>query len=372
MTHHAETAIQSDSLSPAQLPRLLEKLDNLLPYSIPLTRRIQFHLDHPTSETARIYIAVADTKVDDGATAGSQKLGTDHKGNWLDAWLHEDSSTATEPASPWVAAHIDLAGYGQTQGWVFGSWEHPSNYRPDRHPVYRALMDQLFTYIYTRLVPEMPIEPGEDWLLLKRTGKRLTEPYSRNKVLFGTVGEKLWEYFDEEARTRTDSGYFKYVFAPENEATQPGNDSFPLPQGYRFGEMQPHDLQVVLDRTDIPRTLHTLKQYVSVSLLYRDDPSPIGWGFLGKDASISSLHTEPEHRGKGLAVCLSKELLKRQGTAFAGQEAKKKSWGHADVSRDNLPSRRVMEKLGGVPMWKSMWTEVDLERICRGQCLEGY
>ncbi|KAI1626070.1 hypothetical protein EDD37DRAFT_329883 [Exophiala viscosa] len=353
MMHHDRATIKGAALSQAQLPRFLEKLEPLLPYSIPLVRRIQFHLDHPISKTARIYVAVADTGVT-GTTTG-----TVEGGSWLDEWLH-DATTTTDSASPWVAAHIDLINYGQTQGWVFGSWEHPSNHDPDNHTIYKALMDQLYTYIYTVLIPEMSTEPPEDWLLLKRTGKRITEPFSRVKVLFGTLGDKLWEYFYEKARSRTDPGYYKYIFTPENKATQPDDDSFPLPEGYRFGEMQPHDLQAVLDRTDIPRTLHTLSQYVSVSLLYGDNPTPIGWGFLGKDASISSLHTEPEHRGKGLAACLSRELFKRQGRAFAGQQ----SWGHADVSKENVPSRRVMEKLGGQPMWMVMWCEMDLEIVC--------
>ncbi|KIV83191.1 hypothetical protein PV11_05241 [Exophiala sideris] len=355
MTHHNKPNIKSAALSRAQLPRLLEKLDTLLPYSIPLVRRIQFHLDHPISKSARIYIAVADTE----ANSNNNESGSNESGNWLNEWLLE-TPTAPESGSPWLAAHIDLMSYGQTQGWVFGSWEHPSIYDPHKHSVYKALMNQLFSYIYTVLVPEMSTEPPEDWLLLKRTGKRLTQPFSRSKVLFGTLSDKVWEYFDESARSRIDPSYYKYIFTPENKVTQPDDDSFPLPEGYRFGEMQPHDLQVVLDRTDIPRTLHTLSQYVSVSLFHGNDERPIGWGFLGKDASISSLHTEPEHRGKGLAVCLSKELLKRQGSAFAGQQ----SWGHADVSKENAPSRRVMEKLGGVPMWMVMWCEIDLEIAC--------
>jgi hypothetical protein len=194
--------------------------------------------------------------------------------------------------------------------------------------------------------------------------------------------------------------------------------------------MHDHDLQTVLDRTPIPRTLGTLRQLVSVGLFHEESEcgntstssssrtAPVGWGFLGKDASLSSLHTEVEHRGKGLAVALGAELLRLQqeqqqqqqqqcvaavdsqreengagvvgGGGGATEEetenndnndnnddarmakttpsAKSTStsmswWGHADVSQDNIASQRVMEKLGGRPAWKVMWTEMDMRML---------
>lgn len=387
-----------------------------MPYSIPLARRIQFHLDaKPVSTTARVFVAVA-ADADDVEHTGSVR--DDERDKWLDGWL--ESSSSSSPSSPsraqghspsWVAAHIDLVNQGQTQVWVFASWEDPATFlsattttpaaattAADAHSF---LMTHLFKYIYTHLVPDMPTAPDADWLELKRTGKYLTQPYSRNKILFGTVGEKLWAHFPSSARARTDSGYLKYIFSPEQEemleqeqeqaadtSTNTNTDTCTntntptpppgtLPADYRFTDLQPHDLQAVLDRTPVPRTLATLSQLVSVGLLYKDSPQPVGWGFLGKDASISSLHTEVEHRGRGLAVCLSRELLRRQGRGFAGrgheegegrerqEEAEGKGrargvWAHADVSGANVASRRVMEKLGGKPVWTVMWTELDL------------
>ncbi|EXJ61164.1 uncharacterized protein A1O5_11956 [Cladophialophora psammophila CBS 110553] len=305
-------------------------------------------------------------------------------------------------------------------------------------------MRALFHYIRNDLVPSLPTSPPDEWLELKRTGKYLSTPYSRNKVLFGTVSEKLWRHFPLQARTRTDAGYWKYLFrvvegekslslsSPQNQhndddgaggnretSTPPTSSGVPssgvplLPPGYEFGPMRPSDLQTVLDRTPIPRTLATLRQFVSLGLFRRDEqPSPgpgrgpaVGWGFLGKDASLSSLHTEPEHRGKGLAVALGRELLRRQhvvspsdaaaeaeaeveeekegeishGDVGRGRgnrsryptidysrsttSAKPFAWAHADVSQSNTASRRVMEKLGGMALWMVMWTEVDMEKM---------
>ncbi|KIW58433.1 hypothetical protein PV05_02954 [Exophiala xenobiotica] len=413
MDRDGQYHINSGVLSPTQIPNLQQKLDDLLPYSLPVTRRIEYHLGHPISPTARIFVAAAAVPAD-GDDDGDVQINGDHVHSnqplplpgtsshppderWLESWLLSNTSSSSAASRPWLAAHIDLINYGQTQVWLFASWEVPSLFRNDSDTVtgggglYKSLMHELFNYIHTVLVPTMPLEPSDEWLDLKRTGKTLTTPYSRSKILFGTVGEKLWELFPPQARARTDPGYLKYVFSPakENEnvdeakaeaslakarlaATAADNDNdntslLLLPAEYKFGEMRSSDLQIVLDRSTIPRTLSTLRQYVSVAIFSRDDdtdPRPVAWGFLGKDASLSSLHTEPAHRGKGLAVCLARELLQRQTRAF--QEDKRgMGWAHADVSQDNIPSRRVMEKLGGRPMWMVMWTEVDLEKVCR-------
>ncbi|KAK7884980.1 hypothetical protein LTR67_010838 [Exophiala xenobiotica] len=481
-----EYRINSGVLSPSQIPKLQQKLDDLLPYSLPVTRRIEYHLSHPVSPTARIFVAAAadvagstdgdgdgektDVLYDNGendaqsdqplpSTQSSHHPDDDDE-HWTESWLLNTtttpSSSSSSPSSeasntsnrPWLAAHIDLLNSGQTQVWLFASWEAPYPFpSPSPSPslsrnnddtdtdtdtdtdhlttgggstffrgdvsVHKSLMHELFTYIYTVLVPAMPLEPSDEWLQLQRTGKTLTTPYSRNKVLFGTVGERLWHLFPQEARARTDPGYLKYVFSPEekeDEANPPAaaattttdnNENknmsllLPLPPGYKFGEMRPSDLQTVLDRSTIPRTLSTLRQYVSVGIFSSSSSSddddandtndtnpnprgPVAWGFLGKDASISSLHTEPAHRGKGLAVCLARELLHRQrqrqtraaspfpedtSTPKGGTGMEMGCWAHADVSQDNIPSRRVMEKLGGKPMWMVMWTELDLEKV---------
>ncbi|KIW93172.1 uncharacterized protein Z519_05777 [Cladophialophora bantiana CBS 173.52] len=511
--------IRFSALVPQQVPALLAKLEAHLPYSIPLLRRIQFHLHQPVSQTAKIFVAIAINDGDDDAPVETDRGGdgdgqihdrrkseVGNDSRVVDRWLrgsygrgHDEKTTAaaeteTEAeaeadSQPWIAAHIDLVNAGQTQVWVFASWEadgrdpfpssmstsastsqslspspafssSPSSSSSSTNssasspasPVHDALVRALFHYIRNDLVPSLPTSPPDEWLELQRTGKYLSTPYSRDKVLFGTVGEKLWRHFPLQARTRTDAGYWKYLFRVfEGEKSLPSSSSSSLslsqnqhhnyddeggggdretrtpptssgvpsssipllPPGYEFGPMRPSDLQTVLDRTPIPRTLATLRQFVSLGLFHRgEQASPgsgrgpaVGWGFLGKDASLSSLHTEPEHRGKGLAVALGRELLRRQhvvspsdAAAEAGVEveegkggeiahgevghghgnisrkptirsspsttgAKTFTWAHADVSQSNTASRRVMEKLGGVALWMVMWTEVDMEKM---------
>jgi microcompartment protein CcmK/EutM len=455
--------IKSRALNEDQVPLLVGKLESHLPYSLPLLRRIQFHLQRErASTTARIFVAAVHAAsagdreggVSSGSGAGSGEHEDDNHQQppWedLDAWFLEPQSLE----NPWIAAHVDLVNAGQTQVWVFGSWEaaaaaaSPSsgnevafvsadtgaNADPDPDPVHKRLLHALFTHISRELIPLLPTTAPEEWLDLARTRKYLSRPYSRDKVIFGTVSDKLWTLFPERARTRTDAGYWKYLFdasaSPSPSPTSnPTSPAPPLPLGYRFGPMHDRDLQTVLDRTPIPRTLGTLRQLVSVGLFHEESEcgsasissrtAPVGWGFLGKDASLSSLHTEVEHRGKGLAVALGAELLRLQqeqqqqqqqqqcvvavdsqgeenGAGVVGEgggaaEEEKENnnnnndddarvarttstsrswWGHADVSQHNIASQRVMEKLGGRPAWKVMWTEMDM-RVLLALALEG-
>ena len=108
----------------------------------------------------------------------------------------------------------------------------------------------------------------------------------------------------------------------------------------------------------------------SVGVFYKNEPTPVGWGFLGKDASLTSLHTEPEHRGKGLAPLISKERVRHEQECFLtpGEEAEGEvQWAHADVDEGNVASRRVMEKMGGKQYWGVAWIEVELKTLVGSQ-----
>ena len=190
-----------------------------------------------------------------------------------------------------------------------------------------------------------------------------------------------------------------------------------LPDGYRFtnnhGErkgLQEYQTPLVISRTHIPRSKRTLVERMRSVVIYHDPPSaltavlssapadtevdlagveeadkaknekemPVAWCFLALDASLATLHVESEHRGKGIAGLLMREMMRwgmdddRSGRRFwvrdAGPDEKEAlhyngdqdSWAHSDVSIGNIPSRRVMEKLGGELTWTVTWTVVDL------------
>lgn len=101
---------------------------------------------------------------------------------------------------------------------------------------------------------------------------------------------------------------------------------------------------------------------------YVDQPgdgeeTPIAWVFLGLDGSLATLFVEPEHRGKGIAEALSREVMRRgmaEGGIWREVGEDGEVWVHANVLATNRASRRVLEKLGGEVGWTNTWTVVEL------------
>jgi hypothetical protein len=372
-------------LSREQTTLLLEhKLYPLLPYPLPLVRRIQSHL-RQSSPSAQVWVAFVEASKPDSVASEEDALKTST------AWLEQPLTGPPSDTPPFIAAYIDLASAGQTQCWLFASWEIPEDHglpfpdhltpsppanpvvQPaspgDASPTHRLLMRTLFNHIFTNLVPLRPDTPPEDWLWLRDNKKWLSLPFSRTKVLFGTVHSSLIPYFSTAGETRRDGMYRKYLFPPSTSEELANQESEQqIHHDYILGALRDEELQAVLDASPVPRTLGTLKGMVSVGAYSSGDTSKrncVAWGFLSKDGSISSMLVGESHRGKGLAVLIARELLRQQATTFRTDTTKhgEKWWGHADVDETNGPSRKVMEKLGGKIWWGIQWVEIDVAVI---------
>ena len=105
------------------------------------------------------------------------------------------------------------------------------------------------------------------------------------------------------------------------------------------------------------------------------DAAPVAWAFLGVDSSLTSLHVEPEYRGKGLAKKISAKIWRDSLSALdattkepqtadgkLSSEADK-TYGHADVALDNVESNAVCRSLGGQASWIVYWLRIDLAKI---------
>lgn len=181
--------------------------------------------------------------------------------------------------------------------------------------------------------------------------------------------------------------YFTYLFS---RAIFGAMDTSTLPDGYRYHDRKgrvgvlPEHLDLVQSRTHIPRPREQLLKMPGVALYCDNDgvdtssekegeeEMPIAWGFLGVDGAVATLHVEPEHRGKGLAIALSKKVM-REGIVPGGTFGAERSniqdevvreklgeWVHTEVAQYNKASRRVMEKIGGQVMATVMWTVIEL------------
>ncbi|OOQ82023.1 hypothetical protein PEBR_40668 [Penicillium brasilianum] len=261
---------------------------------------------------------------------------------------------------------------------------------------------------------------------LAATGVTLIPPPDPHAFLFGSLHTGLFELLLRSGQfPRVDAGvnapvdpdplpgvrvhrfdnppYYKYfftraVFSPSAAGETTLSTENPLPAGYRYHDRRGRvgvlssQLDLVQSRTHIPRPREQLQSLPSVAIYCdarssdanaaaeetgsgkdeRLDEMPIAWAFLGVDGAVATLHVEPEHRGRGLALSLSKEVMRR-GMATEGVFGAEKiglvdgelkgfveDWVHAEVAGYNNASRRVMEKIGGKVLTTVVWTVIEL------------
>ena len=132
-----------------------------------------------------------------------------------------------------------------------------------------------------------------------------------------------------------------------------------LPPGLRWGEMREKDIPTVQARTSIPRAARTLMTLKSVGVFEEKTDTPVAWTFLGLDGSLTTLHTEPEYRGQGIAKAVATKIFREHAPELAVDEAGD-AWAHADVYEGNVQSESVCKSLGGQPSVKILWVRIDL------------
>lgn len=135
----------------------------------------------------------------------------------------------------------------------------------------------------------------------------------------------------------------------------------PLPEGLRWGAMRPQDLPTVQARTSIPRATRTLLSLASKGVFEEATDRAVAWTFLGLDGSLTTLHTEAEWRGRGIAKSVAARLIGQFAQGLAVDE-RGTAWSHADVYVGNKQSESVCRSLGGRAMWQHYWVRIDLSK----------
>ena len=186
--------------------------------------------------------------------------------------------------------------------------------------------------------------------------------------------------------------YMKWIIGPPPPSSQEDEERdtemIELPPGYHYDRVRADrgEYKLVLSRTAIPRSEATLAKLGSVGIRYvspgaseegeekeeekeekekeKETGQLISWAFLGVDGSLTSLHVEAEHRGKGLAKAVAKRLFRTlRGEVGFGNVEGDRAWAHSDVAVENLGSAGVARALGGREGWVVRWVYVDLGRV---------
>ncbi|OAG09055.1 uncharacterized protein CC84DRAFT_1142240 [Paraphaeosphaeria sporulosa] len=291
-------------------------------------------------------------------------------------------STTDSISRCWATAYLDRSMRPETELWIFTTGEMPGHYAsPDKEKqgfcteCKKAVLS-LIDYMGSLPIP--PIHPwNEPAIELARqhekehpqTGPDAAYPpgpglYMRHLLIPTIV--TLGACHQEVVQLLAEAGILCKEF--------PGHEAYlnkfwfkvsdlphtrDLPEELRWGEMREQDIAIVQARTSIPRTARTLLSLKSVGVFEIATDKPVAWTFLGLDGSLTTLHTEPKWRGKGIAKAVAVKIFKEHAPGLAVDD-EQNAWAHADVYVGNVQSESVCRSLGGKPSVKILWVRVDI------------
>ncbi|KAH7060571.1 hypothetical protein B0J12DRAFT_649330 [Macrophomina phaseolina] len=364
---------------------LLPHLRPHLPYAVTVYRRIQFgHL----SSHAHILATIA-----------------------TDAAVRDPSSPSTYTpsiASCFAAAYVDRSRRPETECWLYLPHDHPSHRASTSTSTSTSASTPLCTCTSTHLpsllahIATLPYPPlslahladihasvnapafaataARYHTHTSAPAARYLEDLERPDLLkvgamhAGGVGVARGRGWLDGDGVGGGFAYRKYIFLRRG-AEDDGEGWVPaLPKGLRWGRIaSDEEIALVRSRTAIPKTHATLRVLPSVAVFpergraegekVEDEEAqmPVAWAFLAVDGSLSTLHVEPEYRGKGLAKAMGRKLF-RDGLVAFGDELD--GLAHADVALENKESNGVCKSLGGIDEgWHVYWVRIDLERV---------
>lgn len=305
---------------------------------------------------------------------------TQHQNRTPDAHI---LATFPQDASPiskcWAAAYLDRSMRPETELWIFSTGEIPGHSPTDEFcSTCKSAILSLINYMSSLPVPplhpdnqpsleiakqhqkEYP-ETGPDIRYPKTSGSYLRHLVLPSVVTLGGVHHQIVQLCLQAGLIREEfpgreSELNKFLFKVSDLP-----QTKELPEELRWGEMRAKDIATVQARTPIPRATRTLLSMKSVGVFEKTTDRAIAWTFLGLDGSLTTLHTEPEYRGKGIAKAVAARIFRN----FAPELAVDKegtAWAHGDVYAGNDQSEAVCRSLGGKASWKIFWVRIDLSR----------
>ncbi|KAF1999492.1 acetyltransferas-like protein [Amniculicola lignicola CBS 123094] len=279
----------------------------------------------------------------------------------------------------WVAAYCDRSMRPETELWIYASGEHPSHNRTTANTGFcstcknliLALMDYLSKLPIPLLHPENSFamemakqheiehpETGPDVRYPSSPGTYMRHLLIPTIVTLGTVHHEIMNILFEAGLVREEfpgreAELNKFIFRVKDLPS-----TRDLPEGLRWGVMRRRDIPIVQAQTPIPRSTHTLLSLKSVGVFEETTDEVVAWTFLGLDGSLTTLHTEPQYRGKGIAKAVAAKIFREEAPGIA-VDSQGTAWAHADVYGGNNQSESVCRSLGGTEGWKVFWVRID-------------
>ena len=304
-------------------------------------------------------------------------------------------ATATELPKCWAAAYIDRSTRPGTELWLFAQGEDPNHQASPNHiadqgstpasaptqgfcPNCRLAVLSLLDHMSTLPLPPLHPEELPSLELARQHAKDFPESgpgviyelspgtYMRHLLWPGVV--TLGACHTSLVQICREAGILRQEIPGANAvlnkflfkiADLPSVKE--LPEGLRWGEMRAQDLPTVQARTSIPRATRTLLSLKSKGVFEESSDRAVAWTFLGLDGSLTTLHTEAEWRGRGIAKAVAAKIIRECAPGLAVDD-QGNAWSHADVYVGNVQSEKVCSSLGGRAMWEHYWVRIDLSK----------
>lgn len=276
----------------------------------------------------------------------------------------------------WLIAFVDMTCRPETEVWMFASWEGSAstngvvNEDDGQKNLQARLLRQLIKTMKSLPIPtslHQDILDAEQAQVrdddLDASGRSRAESAAhmmrQDIMLLGAIHEKTAQVLAREGfiiRSFPRAGMVPnhmYTFAVD---TLPNTVSTTLPEDLRWGTLSRQHFALVRVRTQIPRQDKTLAVLPNVAIFEAE--GPVAWAFVGLDGSLSTLHVEPEYRGKGLAKAVMAKLFKEKMDLFWEEGVERVA--HDYVIKGNEASVGVSKSMGGKSEWEVFWCRMDL------------
>ncbi|EME44171.1 hypothetical protein DOTSEDRAFT_24257 [Dothistroma septosporum NZE10] len=297
--------------------------------------------------------------------------------------LNPDIVLENPESDEWLIAFVDRTCRPETEVWMFASWEAASSpvVSDDQISLQDQLLKQLINTIKTLSAPQSLHRETVDQAAAQQnhdshndddvdfSGTSRSEYAAHmadsNVMLFGAIHERTVPMLERCGYIRPD---IKTGMVPNHMYTftvdaLPTTVPTTLPQDLRWGSLQQQQhFALVRSRTQIPRQDRTLAVLPNVAIFTGEgDGVPVAWAFAQLDGSLSTLHVEPEWRGRGLAKAVMVKLFKEKMDMFWEEGVERVA--HDYVIKGNGASVGVSKSLGGESAWEVFWCRVDLNGV---------
>jgi hypothetical protein len=216
-------------------PRLLSRLQSHLPFSIPLLRRLQF---------------------------ATQKIGGSTP-NARIIYVHNGQESDEDNQQPFAAGYVDFSRGPETESWIYSTLQDaaPRNIDPESTEyssvnlspeVKQTGVDQLLALLRQMRAIEAEYADGEDIF---------DKGHSRGHVRIGAMHETVRQLLIAAGVTVRKTSVVPHGQDWEFYATwlvrvQGRAADTELPEGMQWDAVRPHDTQLIMSRTSIPKRRH--------------------------------------------------------------------------------------------------------------------